>query len=558
MLLALSFLSLGEGRGFLKRSVSDIQTDVKAVHQELQEALRGALGNGHAVGKKRIVIANTTLLPIFQSLPKNQHGRVGAAAMRYAVQRYFSSTHGWIIKGFESHSTEEQVQDGILGSKIPGYVEATLEGMLQKGGYGMPDILTVVIVVERLIFDEVARSVEAAYQLNHLATEKLLSNNELLTVIESHLIVEMMERHDFDEETHTADREEIHELYPNWHNLQDFVRDIVAMETSSVLQPGTRNPFSRIGIDTFSFDDAVRIAQRFSNEYGQWGNQECMQLRGVLSDIDSTATGRVPLADFYRKSETDERWVFQETPQYLRELGALDESSKVWGPRVIISNYAYGMSNCLSSTPYYSVCCINECEGLLQQIELHLSKPSATSREILSALENVRMTSISVDVSQLSNTLLDKLEEIAVKGKGNVPVHGRLFAQWLHYAFPNECPFPHVSGTVRPETQGERMSKGEAIFIEPEELSKHAQQTVHRDTELHSEAEEHELWSWDEELMHAPAPQERLDASHRATTVSAPCVGFIVLSILVAVMILNKAVASATAQRMTSKKEFSV
>merc|ERR1719197_335300 len=100
--------------------------------------------------------------------------------MRYAVQRYFSSNHGWVIKGFESHSAEQQVQDvGILGSKVPGYVEATLEAMLQKGGYAMPDILTVIIVVERLIFDEVARSVEAAYLLNHLPTESLLRKDSL-------------------------------------------------------------------------------------------------------------------------------------------------------------------------------------------------------------------------------------------------------------------------------------------------------------------------------------------------------------------------------------------
>merc|ERR1719247_1155100 len=134
VLFMLSLACLGDGRGFLKRSASDIQMDVQAVQQELHEALRGALGHGHGVDHKQILVANATLLPMFQSLPKNEHGRVGAAAMRYAVQRYFSKNHGWIIKGFEAHRTE-QVQDaGILASKVPGYVEATLEEMLQKGG----------------------------------------------------------------------------------------------------------------------------------------------------------------------------------------------------------------------------------------------------------------------------------------------------------------------------------------------------------------------------------------------------------------------------------------
>merc|ERR550537_1532339 len=29
-----------------------------------------------------------------------------------------------------------------------------------------------------------------------------------------------------------------------------------------------------------------------------------------------------------------------------------------------------------------------------------------------------------------------------------IPLHGRLLAQWLHYAFPRECPYPHMPGTV--------------------------------------------------------------------------------------------------------------
>merc|ERR1719313_471701 len=171
-----------------------------------------------------------------------------------------------------------------------------------------------------------------------------------------------------------------------------------------------------------------------------------MELRSFLAEMDRSSSGRVPLGDFYKVGETNDKFAFLETPDYLRGLGALDESSKTLGPQVIISNYAYGLSNCLSSTPYYSVCCINECEKLLQQIELHLSKSSATPQEILSALEHVRMTSVSVKVSELSTVLLSKLKDIADKSNGKVPVHGRLFAQWIHYAFPNECPFPHVSG----------------------------------------------------------------------------------------------------------------
>merc|ERR1719191_2715136 len=45
-----------------------------------------------------------------------------------------------------------------------------------------------------------------------------------------------------------------------------------------------------------------------------------------------------------------------------------------------------------------------------------------------------------------------KLEEIGAHHDGKVPLHGRLFAQWLHYAFPRDCPYPHMAGAVKPET----------------------------------------------------------------------------------------------------------
>merc|ERR1719379_3302272 len=107
---------------------------------------------------------------------------------------------------------------------------------------------------------------EAAYHLNNLTTNRPLDREYLVPVIESHLILEMLERHEYDEEVHQQDRQEIEELYPNWDQLQEFMLDIIGIETSSVLRNGAQNPFSRFGKDLFSFDDAVRIGQRISNE----------------------------------------------------------------------------------------------------------------------------------------------------------------------------------------------------------------------------------------------------------------------------------------------------
>merc|ERR1719379_520048 len=66
----------------------------------------------------------------------------------------------------------------------------------------------------------------------------------------------------------------------------------------------------------------------------------------------------------------------------------------------------------------------------------------------------------SIESGSVSEGLRSKLEEVAKIHNGEVPLHGRLLAQWLHYAFPQDCPFPHVAGTVKPQTPG----KDEQVF----------------------------------------------------------------------------------------------
>merc|ERR1712182_10308 len=58
----------------------------------------------------------------------------------------------------------------------------------------------------------------------------------------------------------------------------------------------------------------------------------------------------------------------------------------------------------------------------------------------------------------LSSWLLARLDEVAKHHGGHIPLHGRLFAQWIHYAYPRECPYPHVAGAIAPKTMEEVLS----------------------------------------------------------------------------------------------------
>merc|ERR1719197_1201415 len=66
--------------------------------------------------------------------------------------------------------------------------------------------------------------------------------------------------------------------------------------------------------------------------------------------------------------------------------------------------------------------------------------------------------------------LLNRLDSIAAMHGGSVPLHGRLFAQWMHLAYPRECPFPHVSGTIQPKTAKEMRAEGQKTKALKEEM----------------------------------------------------------------------------------------
>jgi hypothetical protein len=197
----------------------------------------------------------------------------------------------------------------------------------------------------------------------------------------------------------------------------------------------------------YSFEDAHEVVGSITNSFGPFWQSECDTMKQSLADMDPKHTGRVPLSKFYG-SAMDTEWRFSESEQYLRDLGALDETSR-WGKQVIIPNYLQGANNCIVSGEHYLVCCANECEDLMGEVETKVAKPLATPEEIIQIVGNMTSHSISIDDEdspKLEGALSRQLEEIASAHGGKVPIHGRLFAQWLHYAFPRECPFPHKAG----------------------------------------------------------------------------------------------------------------
>jgi len=283
---------------------------------------------------------------------------------------------------------------------------------------------------------------------------------------------------------------EMPEVYLAWKDTQEFVRttrkNIMESEASAEQKSS----------GAFDFSLLARVAERVGERFGAHQDQECKQMKDSLVKIEDSGTGRVLLSDFY-KPGLDGQWQFQESASYLRQLGALDETNPS-KPSVIIANYLTSTTNCIASSSFYSVCCMEECEGLLGHLERDIAGPEASPSRIAKLVSD--LSSSSVDAPrQLSQVLLDRLGEIAATHGGTVPLHGRLFAQWMHHAFPRECPYPHLSGSTNPQTPDEWLeSTGEESTATEQEMQVHVEQAAGSQVE---EGASSLPWSHEEELL---------------------------------------------------------
>lgn len=405
----------------------------------LTHALKKASEMYGEKGKQRLAVLETALQDEFVSRLGSATGHIYLQAARSLLSHYFAREHGWLIKGLESGGDgsghgEALHEVDVIHETVPHLAAKLAAVNIVKRGLELKEVAVVALVIERHIIGDSISLLEAAYELNGHETKDSIGEESLHSVLQSYLLLFRQgmkaDRTDVIKHQKMKSRASKHST---WKALEQFE----AQATSTF--NWNKGVVEDVGEAKYSFEDVAHIVELLALRYGQWQDVECQAMKKDLMSLDTSNTGRVSLSAFHAQPMNKVYgYKFTESAEYLRQVGALEE--KVGGePSVLTVNYLNGPSNCIATSRFFSVCCINGCAAISNKIVKALPGPVQKAESIIEA--TVGLPGKSKD----ETTLTEELYTIAHDQGGEVALFGASFAQWLNHAFPSECPVPHVS-----------------------------------------------------------------------------------------------------------------
>jgi hypothetical protein len=409
-----------------------------------------------------------------------------------------------------------------LKDQVPAYIQDLFEQRLAGKGFGLRDLAILAATIEHLIHEEAVVKLGSAFSVHEILPTSVLDESAADEILDTYMMSFILGE-DLNNLT-LAEAQSLNSEMPDmflaWKHTQTFVRDIRLNVTRT------------LSSSNLDFALLSRVVESVAENYGSFQDAECQHIKNSLHMMEYRGTGRVKLSDFY-KPALDGEWQFQESVAYLRQIGALDESDPN-DSSVMIANYLHSQTNCIASSGFYSVCCKDECEGLLGHFEKELAASEATPEAITKIAKGLASPTVSAP-RELSATLLNRLNDIAAQHERMVPLHSRLFAQWMHHAYPRECPYPQLSSTMSVEGWLDETAS-EAIASD-EEMQRFMNARNATDSAVVDEtARDEELmpWSLEEELLVVraspvlapnPEPELSIDAGLSSSSRSALLLG---------------------------------
>eukprot|EP00927_Polykrikos_kofoidii_P072573 TRINITY_DN68675_c0_g1_i1.p1 TRINITY_DN68675_c0_g1~~TRINITY_DN68675_c0_g1_i1.p1 ORF type:complete len:588 (+),score=107.74 TRINITY_DN68675_c0_g1_i1:73-1836(+) len=427
-------------------SPADVRTGLRGGSSVTMAAIEQDLAteiSGEKVGPKALHLAKleSLLRPLAVALPTDDMGRFNHAAVRYLIHRLFMQRHSWLIRGLEPDnetSTLPTQANFTIGSDPvwPSFLQRDLEQWRGSENLSLRDVAGLAATLDDLIHRENEHRLRKAYDVAGIETEAQLNYREAKSIMRKYFAI----------------------YVSAWSkpNLTAYVVDSITQSQT------VRDEFPRVAkpvLDTLkrkqeiNFENLLSVSNKIGTGYKFVNTPMCGGLKRQLLSMENRKAGRVRLSDFYNASLYG-AWGFIEKVEYLRSLGTLDETNES-NILVVIPNYVTAINQCLKASSIYTVCCPNECDPLMSALEAEIAAPQGDPDRILDFVANKMSTETVQAPRKIPGTLRDRLSAVASQTGGQVLLHGRLFAQWMHHAFPRECPFPHVVGTLSPRTADE-------------------------------------------------------------------------------------------------------
>lgn len=373
------------------------------------------------------LIEEDDLRNMYKALPKNRHGRLDNPTTKYALHRFFLKRSGWSIRGLEPRAESSNYTAGERW--VPDVFEQLLDFHAGDRGLGLAQLAALATDVEKLIKQETSDRVDNAFHTQGVFKANSVSITEAKIVLQAYY-----------EEFVGGD--------DSWMRSESWFA--FQLENGQVL-----NAHGLVDIDVIE-----RIANTVGEQFHLFQEQACRDLGRFLRRGPNHTPGRIRLSKFY-SLEQYSHWEFVESREFLRDLGILDESDPSTA-HVIIPNYIESLQNCEASTSIYSSCCSNQCDDLMGSLEAHVERDSVAPGIIADFVMTLSSPTVRTP-RVLSQDMHRRLYEIADHHGGEVSIHGRLFAEWMHRAFPYECAYPHEVHTLNKQFSAEWASSVERI-----------------------------------------------------------------------------------------------
>merc|ERR1719420_1595756 len=433
---------------------------IEELYRELVEADHGALDAIERV-----------LAPMYATLPRNANGKLGHATVCYALHRYFMQQHGWFINGmsqdgsgWSGSSTTTPMQE-----RAPAHVQDLLERHLGSRGLSLRELAALASVLHSQVGQEYLGRSDRAYRMTGAPIEGRATEQQFTKAITLWMTMLIIgpDMHRVTDKQILGALSRMRRYFPHWDDLLLWVQDV--RQSVAYTKRAWQNPF--VG-ESIPLEAMHHVASEVPRRFGWWHDQLCVDMKSALLEMEGTrSTGRVSLGAFYGGKSAGKDWRFIESVDYLRQLGALDESDPE-RLRVIVPNYLSGPNNCIEASGVHTYCCKDECGVLVAEVERGIAAPTGAVGDIAKVVAQISTDTVDAP-RNLTTELMSKLDSVASRHGRRVPLHGRLFAQWMHHAFPNECPHPHVSGTTAPQTTEAFTRAGKIVSITDDERAQH-------------------------------------------------------------------------------------